>query len=139
MPVDWNHIPRVIAALHNGAVVGVRTAAQKIERVADDTVPVDTGFLRATSYVASSDASSYFQATGAAQRIDEFRALLPEVPLPAEEAAAVVAYAASYALFVHDGTRHMPARPWLKEAADSVDVGREIAGALRAAIVAAAL
>lgn len=135
---DWNDIPAVLAALHAGAIVGNRNAAKKVAQKATDNCPLDTGFLRATVYRSASDATNYPQAVSQAEARGTGRAVLPETERPADELTSIVAYAASYAYWVHEGTRHMAGRPWLAEAAARADVAEEMAHALNAAIKAAA-
>lgn len=135
---EYNDLPAVLEALHAGAIVGNRNAAKKVAQKATDHCPVDTGFLRATVYRSAQDATNYPQAVSQAEARGTGRAVLPEVDRPEDELTSIVAYAASYAIFLHDGTRHIAARPWLADAAHSVDVGEEMAKALNAAIRAAA-
>lgn len=135
-----SQIPAVIKAIHSGAVVGVRQVAAELRQKATDDVPVDIGFLRASIYQVTSDASTYWQATSQAQKIDEFRTLLAEVEIPQSDLEVIVAYAASYALFVHDGTSRMSGRPWLQAALEAMrgKAPDTIAAVIAKAIAAAA-
>lgn len=137
--VLFDHFPQVLAALHAGAVVGVRNAAKKVLAGATEHCPVDTGCMQASGYIVASDLSTYWQATAKAEGINPHAHLLDEVDHPEDDREAIVAYAANYAVFVHDGTAHLQGRPWLAEELASVNVVEEMGGALRVAIDRAAL
>lgn len=112
---SFNHFPQIIEALQEGAKVAVRRVAQDLTQQANDSAPYDTGALAASGYYVASDISTYGQAVSAAQGANEHAEMLPEVSHPDSETEAIIAYAANYALYVHDGTRHMGARPWLTQ------------------------
>lgn len=137
--VKFNYFPQAIKALHDGAAVGVRQVGGDVRQKATDDVPVDTGFTRGTVYQVTSDASTYWQATSQAQRIDEFRKLLAEVEIPQSDLEVIIAYAAASAIYVHEGTSRMGGRPWLQAALESMrgkapaTIGAAIDKAIRAA------
>lgn len=114
---DFDHFPQLIQALHEGAKVGVRVVAKVVRDEASQTCPYDTGFLAASHYYVASDVSTYNQAVNKADRQAE-RDVLSEVPLPERQTEAVVAVAAPYGIYVHEGTRHVSGRPWLAQAAN---------------------
>lgn len=115
---DINHFPQIIQALEEAAKVAVRQVAQELTQDASSTAPYATGALAASHYYVASDVSTYAQAVGAAEGANDAAEMLPEVDHPDSETEATIAVAASYGVYVHDGTRHMGARPWLAQAAE---------------------
>jgi len=137
-----NHFPQIIQALQEGAKVAVRqVASQNVLPAAQANCPVDTGATQASGYYVASDVSTYGQAVGAAEGADGTREMLPEVAPPDSETAAIVAFAAINSIYVHDGTRRMPARPFLAQAAEGARgaVAQTVADVISAAIEGAGI
>lgn len=110
-----NHFPEIIEALKEGAKVAIRQVARDLTDESSSVAPYDTGALAASHYYVASDVSTYGQAVSAAQSANEHAAMLPEVDHPESDTEAIIAAAADYALYVHDGTRHHGARPWMAQ------------------------
>lgn len=107
---DYNHIPDLLTAIHEGAKKAVAKAALDCEAKAKQNAPVDTGYMRNSVYAVTPLSSDYHSGDKS----------LPEVDKPADDLTAIVAVGASYSDFVEHGTRFMPAQPFLTPAADSV-------------------
>lgn len=131
-----DHFPQIIEALQEAAKVAVRQVAQGITQEANSAAPHRTGALAASGYYVASDISTYGQAVAGAQSANDAAKMLPEVEHPESETEATVAYAAEYALFLHDGTRHIAARPWLAQTAEGASgkVADTVAQVIGAAI-----
>lgn len=112
-----DHFPQIIEALEEAAKVAIRQVARDLTHEANDAAPYATGALAASGYYVASDISTYGQAVAAAEGANAEARMLPEVDHPDSETEAIIAYAASHAAYVHDGTRHMGARPWLAQTA----------------------
>lgn len=105
---EFNHLPQISEQLARAASQIVRKAAFDIQARAASTAPVDTGLLRSSIYVETSDSSSYGRGvTG------DKGDMLPEVSPPQDDQTAIVAVGANYGLYVEMGTRHSPAQPYL--------------------------
>ena len=115
--VIYDKFPQIIEALREASKVAVRQVAKEISDEANASAPYDTGTLAASGYWCASDISTYSQAIAGAQDIAG-RDMLEEVDVPTADNVAIVAYAATYALYVHDGTQHMAGRPWLSQTAE---------------------
>ena len=116
----FNYLPEVGLALAREASRILRTGAFNIERRAKQNVQsmhaIDTGALLNATYTITDRGSGYAQA--AAQGEAKGRKVLSDEPtLPMFEARVVNAM--EYAFFVDQGTRHMPARPFMTMAAES--------------------
>lgn len=133
--VVYDRIPIIIKALQEAAKVSVRQVAKEVSDEANASAPYDTGTLAASGYWCASDVSTYGQAVAAAESIAG-RDMLEEVDLPTKDDEAIVAYAADYAIFLHDGTAHISARPWLAIAAEGA---RDRVTTKTAAIISAAI
>lgn len=118
MATEINRFPQIIQALHEGAKVAVRQVAQQVTQEANGSAPYATGALAASGYWVASDFSNYGQAVGASSGANDAVEHLPEVDHPSSDTAATIAYAVNYAVYVHEGTRHMGGRPWLAQAAE---------------------
>ena len=123
--VVFDRFPAIIEALREGGKVAVRQVAQEITAEANASAPYDTGVLAASGYYVASDVSTYGQAVATATGIDD-RNMLAEVEPPADPRVALIAYAASNAIFFHDGARGRAARPWLAQTAEGAR-GRVVA------------
>lgn len=135
---SFNHFPAIIQALTEGAKVGVRQVAADVTSDSAANCPVDTGATQASAYWVASDFSNYGQAVSAAEGCDDGREMLPEVDHPESQTEATIAFAAHNAIYIHDGTRSMAARPFLAEAAEGArdrvadKVGQAISAAINA-------
>lgn len=141
MAEDINHFPQIIQALQEGAKVAVRQVAQQVSRDANGSAPYDTGALAASGYWVASDFSNYGQAVSASSSANDAVEHLPEVDHPMSETAATIAYAVTYAVYVHDGARSMAARPWLAQAAEGARdrVTQTVADVIKSAMAQAGI
>lgn len=90
--VNFNHIPAYNAALHAGAVAEVERSGREVEAAAKARAPVLTGTLRRSIHTV----------------------------LSAGGLTATVGPSVAYSAFVEFGTRYMPARPYMRPAAELV-------------------
>ena len=109
-----NGFDDVADQLHTLASQAVRKVAFDLQANAASKAPVDTGFLRSSIYVVTSDDSTYGQASSA----PEGASLLPQVDAPDDDLTAYVGVGASYAVYQELGTVHSPAQPFLTPAAE---------------------
>lgn len=133
--VVMDRIPVIIEALREGAKVAVRQVAKEITDEANNSAPFDTGVLAASGYYVASDVSTYGQAVASATGIDQ-RDMLDEITPPESPTEAIIGYAASYAIFVHDGSRNVAGRPWLAQAAEGARerVTQKVADTIKKAV-----
>jgi HK97 gp10 family phage protein len=113
---DFNHFPEIRAKLVVAISQAVRKAAFDIQAQAEVLAPLQSGFLRNSIYVVTSDSSSY----GDAQPMVAGQVVLPEVEAPSSPTEAIVAVGASYGIYQEYGTVHMPAHPYLLPALEAV-------------------
>ena len=111
--IEFNIIPQVIKALHNGMNKHVEETAQTIAESAASNAPEETGYLASTVYYQTANTSTYGQAGEPSG--DSY--LLPEMDTPGDQGANI-GVAADYGEYVELGTRHMPAQPFLAPAVE---------------------
>lgn len=112
----------VIAAYHRAAVTLTRETAEAVVREGMATAPVDTGALSGSGYVASKapGALTYDEAAAWVRDHRPDAELLPEVPPPARETEATVAWAVDYAAPAEYYTGPKPNHPYAQPAIDRV-------------------
>lgn len=117
----------VIAAYHRAAVTLTRETAEAVVRESLATAPVDTGALQGSGYVASKTpgALTYDEAVAWVQRHNPDATILPEVPPPARETEATVAWAVEYAAPAEYYSGPKPNHPYAQPAIDRVRPGWE--------------
>ncbi len=123
----YNRFPELAAQF--GPILSqiVKKTALDLQGQAASRAAVDTGFMKNSIYVVTSDTSTYGNA-GAPQG-DSY--LLPEVAAPSDQYTAYAAVGANYAVYVNYGTRFQPAQPFWEPAIDAVAPSFEAAlGAL---------
>jgi HK97 gp10 family phage protein len=109
---NFNHFPAIADALYQDLKKAVKETAEGIQTDARSLVPVDTGFLFDSIYVAAFDSSDY----GSGGFGGEHQELFPEVETPPDEFTAYVAVGATYGEFVEYGTIHMAPEPFFTPA-----------------------
>lgn len=119
MPFDvvvlQNRMPRVKAALRSAGLRTLRDAGDRILRQAKRNVvaydAIDTGNMLNSGYIRTMDYDGWPSTT-----------MFPgmRLPAPRNEFEIQVNFAASYAMWVHEGTALMRGRPFLQDAADEV-------------------
>lgn len=112
--VAFNHFPEIADNIKPVLSKVVRKTAFNLQAMATANAPVDTGFLKSSIYVKTSQESTY----GEAETPPKGSHLLPEVENPPDELTAYVAVGASYGVHLEYGTRFMGAQPYLTPAAD---------------------
>lgn len=132
---SFNHFPQIAEAFKPAIQQVVKKAAFDVQAAAQSNAPVDTGFLRNSIYVKTSDSSTYGQGAGSPPK-DSY--LLPEGEVP-DDTTAYIAVGANYGIYPELGTRFMPAQPYLAPAVEQVRPKFEAAAsALESAIREAA-
>jgi HK97 gp10 family phage protein len=91
----------------------VRKAAFDIQANAAQAAPVDTGFLKNSIYVVTSEGSTYGQGGGKGD-------MAPEVDAVESPTEATIAVGASYGIYMEYGTAHSAAHPYMTPAVDKV-------------------
>ena len=114
---NYNHFPEIAVAMHKALSQVVRKTAMDIQASAASKAPVDTGFLRNSIYVVTSESSTY---KGGGKS-------LSEVTKPEDDLTAYVAVGANYGVYVNYGTRHMPAQPFWEPAIEEAKPGFQAA------------
>lgn len=96
--------------------VALDRGAAEVEQDAAVEVPFLTGALRASRYRITSLVNEFESAINAATKQNP-KVNFVEQPVVAIEAGeAVIGFAVDYAIYVHEGTHEMPARPFLQNA-----------------------
>lgn len=138
----------LIERMKERAGQAVRTTARNIQIDAQSNAPVDTGALKNSIYVVTSEGSDYAEAKEAARQavrgektsdeagisaaeaferqaaeisrgIDALQLkILPEVEAPQDDLTAIVAVGAEYGIYVEMGTSRQAAQPYLGPAAE---------------------
>lgn len=126
--VVFNRFPQIADNLKPVLSKVVRKTAFDLQAMAAANSPTDTGFLKSSIYVKTSQDSTYGEAGSPPG--DSY--LLPEVEEPPDELTAYVAVGANYGIFVELGhhTRsgsYVPAQPYLAPAVDAVQPSFEAA------------
>ena len=114
MAESYNHFPQYKDKFRLAASQIIRKAAYDCEAGAKLRAPVDTGFLKNSIYVSTSEGSDYGKAQG--------RPLLEEVRATSD-LEAVVGVGANYGAHVNYGTVHMVARPFFTQAFEATRPG----------------
>lgn len=149
MAQSFNHFNQIADALPQVLSQVVRKTAFDVQASAIRKAPVDTGFLRSSIYVRTSEESTYGQGSVKAKRITKTARrkaaasksglissfsstpygyyLLPEVGGPENEQTAYVAVGAEYGIYLEFGTRYMPAHPYFYPAVEHARAGFESA------------
>ena len=120
MTDTFNHWPQAIDIFDHVLGEVVRKAAFDIQAEAASRAPVDTGFLKNSIYVVTSESSDYGSGGGGSN-------LLPPVEPPPDDKTAYIAVGANYGIYQEFGTRYMPAHPYLGPAVEAVRPGFEAA------------
>lgn len=115
--VIQDKFPLIAAALPQVVSLLVRKAAFDIQAWAAGAAPVDTGFLKSSIYVVTSDSSTYGMGVTDGGPNAE---LLDEVDRPESPTEAIVAVGANYGLYQEFGTVNMSAQPYLTPAVEAV-------------------
>lgn len=110
---DWSEIAEVFGQATSQVV---RKAAFDIQAGYQTRCHVDTGFMKNSAYIVTSEDSSY----GDCQQPQKGQELLPEVEKPDDDQTAYVAIGANYAIIEEFGGVHHPAHPALVPAVDAV-------------------
>lgn len=113
---DFNHFSPLADKFARAISQAVRKTAFVIQSSAASSAPVDTGFLKNSIYVVTSDDSSYGSG-GSSGKKDSY--LLPEVAKAENKYTAYVAVGANYGIYQEFGTRFMPAQPYFYPAIDA--------------------
>lgn len=116
MTTGFNNFPVLSEKFDIAISQVIRKAAFDIQAKAQGSAPVDTGFLKNSIYTVTSDSSNY----GNAGSLPKGASLLPEIPGPPDAHTAYVAVGANYGIYVEMGTRHMPPKPYLDPAVETV-------------------
>lgn len=109
MPLRKNRIPQTRKAIEAAAARGVARAGGYIVDLARQLCPVDTGALRASI------------------RLEPAQ---PELRMAVKAGGGAV----TYAHYIEYGTSRSPAQPFLTPAARAINVGREVAAEIKAAL-----
>lgn len=120
--VLFNHFPQIADQLDKALSQAVRKTAFDLQAAAASNAPVDTGYLRNSIYVKTSQDSTY---SGGDKD-------LPEVESPPDDKTAYVAVGAYYGVYVNYGhhTRSgsfVPAQPFWEPAVDATQASFEAA------------
>lgn len=107
---DFNHLPELLKALHDGTKKGVVKATKEVKKDIQSGAAVATGYMRDSAYTVTSEGSDY---QGGAKS-------LPEVGAPGDDLTGIAAVAAEYAVYVERGTSKMGAQPFVTPAAESM-------------------
>lgn len=110
MQKSFNNWDKIGKSIKPAAKQVVRKVAFDIQAQAQVRAPVDTGFLKNSIYVVTSDSSSYKGGANA----------LPEIARPSIETEAAVAVGANYGIHVEYGTVHQPPQPYFRPAVEAV-------------------
>jgi HK97 gp10 family phage protein len=113
--VVFNRLPEIAAAFPVQLHKVIVQTTEIIQQLAQDTVPVDTGYLQSSIYTVTSEGSTYGQTNGPAPG-DSY--LLPEGPPVEDEFTGYVDVAANYGVYVEFGTRFMAAQPYFYPAVE---------------------
>lgn len=133
----FDHFPQISTALHTALSQVIRKVAFDIQANAQVGAPVDTGFLKNSIYVVTSDSSDYGQGASSPPKD---ASLLPEVAHPDDDLTAIIAVGANYGIYVEMGTVRMAPQPYLAPAAEKARRGFEQAiSAIEDKLKAAAL
>lgn len=129
MPTSgFNHAPEAAIAIETEASRIIRTAAFNIERRTKQNLQsmvytsvagassTRTGALLNGTYTMTSKGSGY--AAAAAQGMSKGRSVNSDAPQIESPTQARVVNAMEYAFFVHDGTRFVQGRPFMRNAAE---------------------
>lgn len=110
-----NNLPRVQAAIRRAGINTLRNAADRILREAKRNIVVfdaiDTGNMLNSGYIRTNTLDGWPSTV-------EFPGL--RLPPPKGELDIQVNFAASYSVWVHDGTAFVTARPFLNNAVETV-------------------
>ena len=120
---NFNHWGSIANALPKATSQLVRKTAFDIVAGFQARAAVDTGFMKNSAYVVTSQESTY----GQVQPTRKGAYLLPEVERPPDDQTAYAAVGANYTIFVELGTVHAPAQPAFYPAVDAVKPSFEAA------------
>lgn len=137
MPYEivFNHFGNIANNLKPVLSRIVRKTAFDLQAMAASNAPVDTGFLRSSIYVKTSQDSTY----GGAGSPPGDSYLLPEVDTPPDDLTAYVAVGANYGAYQEYGTRFQPGTPFLAPAIDAIQPSFEAAlGAIESQLLGGA-
>ena len=117
--VVFDDLPVVAKGLHTAAAKLVRTAAINVEARAkiEATKSVLTGANRAAIYTVTSKESGYAGAAANAESLKPHAEMQSEEPRPKKDTTAIVHAGMNYAVYLENGTVHMPAQPFMAPAA----------------------
>jgi HK97 gp10 family phage protein len=131
---SFNKFSQIADAIGPFLSLVVRKTAFDIQAGYQANAPVDTGFMKNSCYVVTSDSSNYGSEADPKVKITKKGTpykdpphLLPPVDAPEDDFTAYVAVAANYAIYVEMGTRYMAAQPAFFPAVDAVTPSFEAA------------
>lgn len=123
--IVFNILPTLGDAARTALSQLVRKAAHDVESLAKANAPVDTGALRASIHVITSDGSDYKAVARQVRRINKKHntnvQLLTEVERPDSPLQAFVVVGVDYGVPVEFGTARRAATPYLLPAAEQVE------------------
>lgn len=94
----------------------LKVTAQKIQRDARNLAPKDTTGLSRSIYILLNDFNDYEERVSDAVAANPKMEVLPLGEIPTSPEIAIIAVAASYAMFLEYGTATMPAQPFMTPA-----------------------
>src|SRR5690242_10450681 len=112
----FNHFPAAADALHDIGKELVKAAAFNVQHRAQAKAPVDTGALKNSGYVVTTDSSGYADAIAAAASANAKAQMTEPEPPPDKDTQAKVVFGAAYAVPVEYGSIHGHAQPFLEPA-----------------------
>lgn len=116
MSDDFNNWDKIAERFDKAISQIVRKSALDIQAGYQQRAHVDTGFMKNSAYVVTSDSSSY----GNVQQPQKGQELLPEIAKPDDDHTAYMAIGANYAYIEEFGGVHHPAHPALTPAFEAV-------------------
>jgi hypothetical protein len=116
MSEDFNNWNAIADKFEKATGQVVRKAAFDIVGNYQTRVHVDTGFLKNSAYVVTSQESTY----GKVQQPQKGQVLLPEVERPQDDHTAYAAVGANYAIIEEFGGKNHPAHPAFVPAVEAV-------------------
>ncbi|MGH2478202.1 MAG: HK97-gp10 family putative phage morphogenesis protein [Ktedonobacteraceae bacterium] len=113
---EFNHFDQIAEAFTPAIKQIIKKVAFDVQAAAQHNAPRDTGFLANSTYVKTSDSSTYGQGAGSPPKDSS---LLPEVETP-DDSTAYIAVGANYGVFPEFGTVHQAAQPYMAPSVEQV-------------------